>query len=87
MVMMMIIIITISSNLPLSFQNQVPAALTSVLCEKGVKMRTERSRRGINLVYFMFWISTYQLFFVALMFWVNILPGSGNASIADFGTK
>ncbi|XP_020614492.1 uncharacterized protein LOC110052684 [Orbicella faveolata] len=65
----------------------VPAALASVLSEKGVKMRNEMSRRGINLVYFMFWISTYQLLCVALMFWVNILPGSGNASIVDLETN
>ena len=74
-------------NLPLSFQKQVPAALSLVLLEKGVKMQNERSRRGINLVYLIFWISIYQLLCVALMFWVNILPGSGNPSIADFGTR
>jgi len=65
----------------------VPGALSLVLLEKGVKMQNERSRRGINLVYLIFWISTYQLLCVALMFWVNILPGSGNPSIADFGTS
>lgn len=68
-----------------------------VLVERGVKMQQEMSRRGINLLYFLFWISTYQFLFLAsALVWVDILPASGNtnttqdtsgSNIEDFGRK
>ena len=60
----------------------------NVLEEKAVKKQNEMSRRGINLYYFFFWISFYQLVCTGLMFWVDIIPWFGNAcSIQDFGVK
>ena len=51
-------------------------------------MQNEMSRRGVNLVYFMFWTSAYQLLCVAALFWVDILPWYGNSvSMDKFGTK
>lgn len=60
-------------------------------------MQQEMSRRGINLLYFLFWISTYQFLFLAsALVWVDILPASGNtnttqdtsgSNIEDFGRK
>ena len=75
-------------NLPFSSQNQVPAAIMTVLEEKAVKVLNEMSRRGINLFYFLFWTSTYQLLCVGLLFWLDILPWHGNApNIQAFGRK
>lgn len=66
-----------------------------VLEEKGVKMQHEVSRRGINLLYFLFWISTYQFLCIAsALVWIDILPASGftnitqdTSKIEDFGCK
>lgn len=66
-----------------------------VLEERGVKMQDELSGRGINLLYFLFWISTYQFLCVAsALVWVDIQPASGNinttqgtSNIVDFGRK
>ena len=77
------------------FQNQLPVAMAIVLEERGVKMQHEISRRGINLVYFLFWISTYQFLCVAsALVWVFVLPASGNinstqdaSNIEEFGRK
>ena len=66
-----------------------------VLVERGVKMQEEMSRRGINLFYFLFWITTYEFLYVAsALVWVDILPTSGNtnrtqdtSNIEDFARK
>lgn len=73
----------------------LPTAMAIVLVERGVKMQQEMSRRGINLHYFLFWISTYQFLFLAsALVWVDILPASGStnttqdtsgSNIEDFG--
>jgi len=71
----------------------LPAAMAIVLEERGVKMQDELLGRGINLLYFLFWISTYQFLCVASAFvWVDIQPASGNknttqgtSNIEDFG--
>jgi len=55
--------------------------MASVLGERGLKMQEEMSRRGINLLYFLFWISTYEFLCVAsALVWVDILPTSGNTN-------
>lgn len=60
----------------------------NVISERGVKMENKTSRRKINLVYFLFWTSLYQLICVALLFWLDILPWYGNVdSISEFGRK
>ncbi|KAL9954562.1 hypothetical protein ACROYT_G042118 [Oculina patagonica] len=66
----------------------VMAAIMNVLEEKGVKMQNEMSRRGVNLVYFLFWTSAYQLLCVGSLFWLDILPWYGNVdNIKEFGKK
>ena len=49
-----------------------------VLEERGVKMENEDSQEGVNLMYFLFWTSSYELLCVALFFWADILPWFGN---------
>lgn len=55
--------------------------------ERGVKMEDSKSNEQINLVYFLFWTSTYELIGVALFFWVDLLPWYGDANINNFFTK
>ncbi|XP_048586541.1 uncharacterized protein LOC5518915 [Nematostella vectensis] len=63
----------------------VPAAAMNVIEEKGLKMQNIMSRKGINIVYFLFWESVYQLLCVLALFWVDIIPSYGFAnSISQF---
>lgn len=55
--------------------------------ERGVKIEDDTSNEQINLVYFLFWTSTYELLSVALFFWVDLLPWYGDTKINNFGTK
>ena len=67
---------------------QLPEAVVNVLEERGVKMENKKSKKGVNLVYFLFWVSSYQLLCVALFFWADILPWYGNVdNIDEFGRK
>ena len=51
-------------------------------------MESQTSRRRINLVYFLFWTSLYQLICVGLLFWLDILPWYGNVdNISEFAKK
>ena len=60
----------------------------NVIEEKGVKMESKSSKKGINLMYFLFWTSSYQLLCVGLLFWLDILPWYGNVgNIQEFGEK
>ena len=60
----------------------------NVISERGVKMENQTSRRKINLVYFLFWTSLYQLICVGSLFWLDILPWYGHVdSISEFGRK
>ncbi|XP_068731350.1 crt homolog 3-like [Montipora capricornis] len=64
----------------------LPAAIMNVLEERGLKMESKTSRKGINVVFFLFWTSTYQFLCVALIFWADILPWYGNVdNISEFG--
>lgn len=64
----------------------VPAAIMNVLEERGVKMENRSSKKGINLLYFLFWTSSYQLLCVGVLFWLDILPWYGYVSnIQEFG--
>ena len=59
-----------------------------VLEEKGLKMQDDVSRKGVNIVYMLFWTSLYQLLTAGCLFWVDIVPGYGNAkNIREFGKK
>ena len=67
---------------------KVPATVMNVISERGVKMENQTSRRKINLVYFLFWTSLYQLICVGSLFWLDILPWYGHVdSISEFGRK
>ena len=63
----------------------------NVLEERGVKMEIKESKgskKGINLVYFLFWTSLYQLLCVSLFFWADFLPWYGQVdNIKEFGKK
>jgi hypothetical protein len=60
----------------------------NVVEEKGLKMQNVMSRRGVNIFYFLFWESVYQLLSVMALFWVDIIPGYGFAdTITQFGKK
>lgn len=63
----------------------------NVLEERGVKMEiteSKGSKKGINLVYFLFWTSLYQLLCVSLFFWADFLPWYGQVdNIKEFGKK
>ena len=62
---------------------QFPAALMNVLEEMSLK-----DSRKVNLFYFLFWSSLYQLLTVGLMFWTDIIPDFGYSnSIEQFGEK
>ena len=55
--------------------------------ERGVKIEDNTSNEQINLVYFLFWTSTYELLCVTLFFWVDFLPWYGDTEISNFGKK
>lgn len=55
--------------------------------EHGVKKEDDTSNEQINLMYFLFWTSTYELLCVALFVWVDFLPWYGDADLSNFGTK
>ena len=63
----------------------------NVLEERGVKLEiteSKGSKKGINLVYFLFWTSLYQLLCVSLFFWADFLPWYGQVdNIKEFGKK
>ena len=60
----------------------------NVIEEKSLKLESVTSSRGINLVYFLFWTSVYQLLTVGLFFWADIIPGFGNSKdISEFAQK
>ncbi|KXJ26794.1 hypothetical protein AC249_AIPGENE26413 [Exaiptasia diaphana] len=65
-----------------------PGTLMYVIEEKVLKMQDSQSLQRINIVYFLFWQSVYQLFSVLLMFWVDVIPGYGfTSSFEQFGKK
>ena len=62
---------------------KVPASIMNVIEEKTLK-----DKRSVNLFYFLFWSSLYQLIAMVLMFWTDIIPGFGYTNgINDFGKK
>ena len=62
---------------------QFPAALMNVIEEFSLK-----DSRKVNLFYFLFWSSLYQLLTVGILFWADIVPEFGYANgIQEFGRK
>ena len=67
---------------------QVPAAVTNVIEEKSLKLKNVTSGKGVNLIYFLFWTSLFQLITVGMFFWADIIPGFGNTkNISEFGKR
>lgn len=65
----------------------IPEATMRVFEERGVKIEDDTSNEQINLLYFLFWTSTYELLCVVLFIWVDFLPWYGDANLSNFGTK
>jgi len=64
----------------------VPAALMNVIQEKSLKLQTRGAGNGVNIIYFLFTTSVYQLLTVGLLFWTDIIPQFGYVkNINDFG--
>ena len=65
----------------------------NVLEERSLKRRDPRTRTTgsgqVNLFYFLFWTSLYQLLTAAFLFWTDVIPGFGTASgsVKQFGEK
>ena len=60
----------------------------NVVEEKGLKLQNKSSKRGVNIVFFLFWESVYQLLSVMALFWVDIIPGYGfTDNLTQFGKK
>ena len=67
---------------------QVPAAVMNVIEEKSLKLQDVTSRKRVNLIYFLFWTSLFQLITVGMFFWADIIPGFGNTkNICEFGKR
>jgi len=65
----------------------LPEAIMHVLEERGVKLENESSQEQINLVYFLFWTSFYELLCICFLFWTDILPWYGDLDhIKNFGS-
>mmetsp|Transcript_73732 Transcript_73732/g.173181 ORF Transcript_73732/g.173181 Transcript_73732/m.173181 type:complete len:306 (-) Transcript_73732:112-1029(-) len=62
----------------------MPAAIMNVLSEKSLQDDKENglkaAERPVNLIWWLFWTSLYQLFGVAFLFWADLIPGFGNAA-------
>ncbi len=54
-----------------------------------IEEKSLKDTRSINLIYFLFWTSLYQLVTVVLLFWVDIVPvyGFTGGSIKTFADK
>lgn len=64
-----------------------PEAAMNVLQEHGLKMKNT-SEEQINIVYYLFWTSVYELLGIALFLWIDILPWYGDSkNISNFATN
>lgn len=53
-----------------------------------IEEKSLKDRRSINLFYFLFWTSLYQVITIGVFFWVDIIPFYGFAKgIKNFGQK
>ena len=53
-----------------------------------IEEKSLKDMRKVNLFYFLFWTSLYQLLTIGVLFWVDIIPFYGFASgIQEFGQK
>ncbi|XP_028395878.1 uncharacterized protein LOC114519903 [Dendronephthya gigantea] len=57
----------------------LPAAIMNVIEERGLKMEITSAKSRVNLVFFLFWTSVYQLLVALCLFWVDFLPEYGYA--------
>jgi hypothetical protein len=54
-------------------------ALMNVIEERGLKMQDSLSEQQVNIVFFLFWSSTYELFVFLSLFWLDFVPVFGYA--------
>lgn len=54
-------------------------ALMHVYEERGLKREDELSKQQVNVIFFFFWTSFYELITVIALFWLDILPAYGYA--------
>ena len=53
-----------------------------------IEEKSLKDTRSINLFYFLFWTSLYQLITIGVFFWVDIIPFYGFAKgVKNFGEK
>ena len=53
-----------------------------------IEEKSLKDTRAINLFYFLFWTSLYQLTAVVAFFWVDIIPSYGfTHNVHEFGQK
>ncbi|XP_067031301.1 crt homolog 2-like [Acropora muricata] len=72
---------------PLIFMfGSLPLASMNVLQERGVKMENS-SEEQVNIVFFLFWTSTYEFLSILLLSWVDILPWFGDSEISTFANN
>ena len=69
-----------------SISSKLPLATMNVLQERGVKMENS-SEEQVNIVFFLFWTSTYEFLSILLLSWVDILPWFGDSEISTFAKK
>jgi len=64
----------------------VPAAVMNVIEEKSLKLQSRGAGKGVNIVFFLFMTSLYQLLTVGAFFWADVIPNFGNVkNVKQFG--
>ncbi|KAK2568824.1 hypothetical protein P5673_006868, partial [Acropora cervicornis] len=77
---------SLDDNVQLDNTSRLPLATMNVLQERGVKMENS-SEEQVNIVFFLFWTSTYELLSILLLSWVDILPWFGDSEVSTFANK
>lgn len=54
-----------------------------VIEERSLKFRDDSSNEQVNIVFFYFWTSFYEMVAVFCCFWMDIIPGYGYANGLD----
>ena len=49
----------------------------NIIEERGLKMELSSEKKGVNIVFFLFWTFLYQLLVSFCLFWVDFVPGFG----------
>ena len=60
----------------------------NVIEEKSLKLQSRGAGKGVNIVFFLFMTSLYQLLTVGAFFWADVIPNFGNVkNVKQFGKK